>query len=134
MAIDRLKRRSEFLRVRGGGRASMSAFVIEGKARPGPQPAPDAVDPAVAVARFGFTVTKKLGNAVVRNRIRRRLRAAVAALAPGRAQVGFDYVIIARSPALDRPFTTLQGDLDAALRRVHEDRPKQDRPNRPGRK
>lgn len=111
MAIETLKRRAEFLRTRGGGRASTQAFVIEGKVR---------TERVEAGPRFGFTVTKKIGNAVVRNRIRRRLKAAIAELPSGRTRAGFDYVIIARDAALDRPFAQLKTDLDGAFVRVHD--------------
>lgn len=70
-------------------------------------------------ARFGFTVTKKLGGAVVRNRIRRRLKAAVRAVQEGRAQPGHDYVVVARPAAFDRSFPELKKDLERALHRVH---------------
>ena len=69
--------------------------------------------------RFGFTVTKKLGGAVVRNRIRRRLKAAIALVAAALARPNHDYVIVARREALDRPFADLKKDLERALQRVH---------------
>ena len=69
--------------------------------------------------RFGFTVTKAMGGAVTRNRIRRRLKAAVTAVAPSGAKVDTDYVIIARPSALDRPFEQLKKDLEHAFHRVH---------------
>jgi ribonuclease P protein component len=64
--------------------------------------------------RFGFTITKKLGNAVTRNRIRRRLKAAFAAGADG-AEASCDYVIVARRTALDRPYVLLLEDVTRAL-------------------
>jgi ribonuclease P protein component len=118
MAIATLKRRSEFLRLRGGRRWSSTAFVIEMRAREGAsEPAANAPTPA----RFGFTATKKLGNAVTRNRIRRRLKEAVRSVAPGRAKDGCDYVVIARESAASQPFAVLESDLIAALGRL--DRP-----------
>lgn len=110
-----IRRRSDFLSVRGGLRASSAAFAIEGKAR---GPALAAIVPP-AIARFGFTVTKKLGGAVVRNRIRRRLKEAVRLSAHGLAVPGFDYVLIAREPALKRALAELQNDVRAALSRLH---------------
>jgi ribonuclease P protein component len=105
-----LKRRGEFLRVRKGARAPAPAFVLEGKARaPGTCP---------TQARFGFTVTRQVGNAVVRNRIRRRLKAAVAGAAGAHARSDFDYVLIARRAALERPFSALVADLVRALDRI----------------
>ena len=71
-------------------------------------------------ARFGFTVTKKIGTAVVRNRVRRRLRALTAALDPSLVRPGFDYVLIARSAAIRRTFPDLKADLAQALLRVHQ--------------
>jgi len=69
--------------------------------------------------RFGYTVTKKLGGAVVRNRIRRRLKAAVGLVAPKLARSGHDYVLVARLAAYDRAFPELKKDLERALQRVH---------------
>jgi ribonuclease P protein component len=113
MAIATLKRRSEFLRLRGGRRWSSPAFVIEMRARES-----DNVAGTASAPRFGFTATKKLGNAVTRNRIRRRLKEAVRMVAPGRARNGCDYVVIARDAAVDRPFAALERDLIAALERL----------------
>lgn len=70
------------------------------------------------VARFGFTVTKKMGNAPQRNRIRRRLREAVRAQAPATAQAGWDYVLIARNNALQCAFSTLLREVSHAVPRV----------------
>ncbi len=115
-----LKARAEFLAVRGGRRASTPAFLIEMRERPAAAaPAPKRV----SGPRFGFTITKKLGNAVTRNRIRRRLKAAFAA---GRnecreqhATAACDYVIVARHAALDRPFTLLLEDVARSLSTLH---------------
>jgi ribonuclease P protein component len=73
----------------------------------------------VGPPRFGFTVTKALGGAVIRNRIRRRLKAAVGAVAAHSAKPGADYVLIARAAAEERPFETLKQDLEQAFERVH---------------
>jgi ribonuclease P protein component len=109
-----LSRRQEFLRVRGGGRWSCDAFVVEGKPR----------DPAdEAPPRFGFTVTKKLGGAVVRNRIRRRLKACVTVAMSDAARRGWDYVVIARAAAEGRLFVDLASDMRTALARVAAARP-----------
>lgn len=73
-----------------------------------------------AVPRIGFTVTKKVGNAVERNRIRRRLREAVRlseALTPAPHT---DYVLVARREALVVPFPRLKSDLEVAVRRSAE--------------
>ena len=101
--LERLKRRADFRQAAKGIRVGREAFTLQAFAR-----ADDSV------ARVGFTVTKKTGNAVVRNRIRRRLREACErqsdAFAPGT-----DYVIVARRPALAAPFDGLAEDLRAAL-------------------
>lgn len=103
-----LKRRAEFLAVRGGPRASTPAFIVEAKRRTsGTVP--------TSAARFGFTVTKKLGNAVIRNKIRRRLREAIRTGALTAAQDGVDYVVIARPPALELPFAELARRLKDAF-------------------
>jgi ribonuclease P protein component len=85
-------------------------------------------------ARVGFTVTKKVGNAVERNRIRRRLRAAVADLRPF-MRGGFDYVVVARRPALWLDFARLEASLAHALAGVHDrlDRPRPRKGARRGR-
>ena len=113
MALTTLKKRSEFLWVRGGRRWSLAAFVLEARVRQNPEE-------ATAPARFGYTVSKKVGGAVVRNRVRRRLRALTAGLAPAQVRPGFDYVLIARTGAIGRTFAELKADLDQALLRVHQ--------------
>lgn len=99
---------------------------------------------AIGPARFGLTVTKKLGNAVKRNRIRRRLKDAIRRGAIELAQPGFDYVVIAREAALVRAFNVIENDLRVALGKVHKEPPgangprrshgpRGDKSNRPGR-
>jgi len=114
VALSTLKRRAEFLRVRGGLRWSTPAFVLEARAR--------SAEPSEPAARFGFTVSKKVGGAVVRNLVRRRLRALVTALDPSRVREGYDYVLIARPGAEERSYQQLAADLDQALDRVHRPR------------
>lgn len=70
---------------------------------------------ALRPPRFGFTVTKKIGTAVVRNRIRRRLREAVRIAAPAAAVPGTDYVLVARPEAINRPFDRLVRDIAGAI-------------------
>ena len=77
-------------------------------------PAPDAV-------RVGYTCSKKVGGAVVRNRAKRRLRAAASSVLPIHGRPGWDYVLIGKADqTVDRAFTDLVADLETALRRVHE--------------
>lgn len=108
-----IKRRADFLRVRGGARCATAAFVLEAK----PRSATTADDGP----RFGFTVTKKLGGAVVRNRLRRRLKSAVREVALPLARKGHDYVIVAREPSGTLSYQDLTGLLADAMARL--DRP-----------
>lgn len=112
-----LQRRSEFLRCRNGLRWAGPEFVIEAKARTGDL---SGEQPGTQTPRFGFTVTKQLGGAVRRNRIKRRLKVAVRSVAGGRAKASFDYVVIARNGAETSLFATLQAQLAKALVRIHE--------------
>ena len=89
----------------------MPAFVLEGKRRSEPAPTDGP--------RFGFTVSRQIGGAVVRNKAKRRLKAAVRGVLPDHARREFDYVIIARPPAVDAAFAALTADLAEALKRVH---------------
>lgn len=118
-----LKRRSQFLRTRKGARWAMPAFVLEARRRG------DDADSAPDEPRFGFTVARQVGKAVERNRIRRRLKAAVKDVQMAHARRDFDYVLIARRPALTAAYSALVSDLVLALDRVH--RPAAGRPRRP---
>lgn len=109
-ALRRLKKRSEFVRAARGKRVGRPSF--------GLQAAPIAADDA----GVGFTVTKKVGTATERNRIKRRLRAAVTACARDFAP-GHDYVLIGRREALAEPFADLVGNLRRALKRVGDPGP-----------
>jgi ribonuclease P protein component len=111
MRIETIKKRADFLRVSAAGKKYSAKSVL---LLTGPMPEHGAAD-----VRFGLTVTKKLGNAVVRNRIKRRLREAFRQVAPEHAKTGHDYVLIARTSALLCPFSALVQDLEFALPRVH---------------
>jgi ribonuclease P protein component len=109
--VPRLKRRSEFLRVAGARqKCAAPGLVLQARPRTG--------DSREHPFRIGFTVSRKVGNAVARNRARRRLRAAVEAVMPTTALDGYDYVVIGRAATLKRPFTALCEDLETALRRL----------------
>src|SRR6201989_1721995 len=98
--MDRLRQRADFLAVAGGPRASSPAFLGQGPARGGGGP-----------VRFGFTVTKKVGTATERNRIRRRLRELVKRLDEASIRPHSDYVLVGRRAALTRDFATLLDGL-----------------------
>ena len=113
MRLATLKKRSDFLRVRAAGyRWAAPGLVLQAA------PAPAGKDTGAELARVGYTASRRIGNAIARNRAKRRLRAAVAHVMPASAQCGCDYVVIARAATLTRPFDALLGDLAAALSRV----------------
>jgi ribonuclease P protein component len=104
----RLKRRAEFLRVASRGRkAAVHGLVLQALARADGGP-----------ARIGFTVTKKVGNAVIRNRTRRRLKEAARLLLRDRPVASVDLVVIGRDSTRARPFPELMDDLQRALAKV----------------
>ena len=117
---DILKKRKQFLRVAASRRKWVTpGFVLQLRMRTvdteagGDGRAPEP-------SRVGFTVTKKVGNSVIRNRVKRRLRAAVAEVVPLCAPAGNDYVLIGRKRALERSFRLLTSDLKWALRKLNE--------------
>ncbi len=114
----RLRHRREFLAAARGPRVHRDAFVLQCAGRREPERATQV--------GAGLTVTKRIGNAVVRNRARRRLREALRLTLPGPARGGHDYVVVARDAALTRPFARLREDLAGAFaqmgRRLDRDR------------
>ncbi|MEM8751802.1 MAG: ribonuclease P protein component [Pseudomonadota bacterium] len=110
-----LKKRRDFLAAARARRWAAPGLLLQGRRRREGEPAP-----AEAV-RVGYTCSKKVGNAVARNRAKRRLRAAAAAVLPRVGRPGWDYVLIGRAEATAaRPFADLLGDLETALARVHQ--------------
>lgn len=103
--MQRLKKRKEFVDVARGARTPRRGFLLQ------TLPRAEGGEP-----RFGFTVTKKIGNSVVRNRIRRRLKEAVRLQGVLVASPDTDYVLVGRQPALDMPFSDLVADLLSALK------------------
>jgi len=106
-----MRRRADFLAAASGIKTTATAFVLQTRKRSDDGP-----------ARFGFTVSKKVGNAVERNRVRRRLREIVRRSGLGQMRSGHDYVLIGRRAALKLPFNRINEDFEGALRRVHAGR------------
>jgi ribonuclease P protein component len=111
-ALVRLTRRAEFLHVAASKRKWVAPGLILQVARR------EAADEAAMPLRIGYTASRRVGGAVVRNRARRRLRAAVAALMPLHAAASHDYVLVARAETVRRPFAELVRDLEAGLKRL----------------
>lgn len=110
-----LRKRAEFLAAARGPRQAMPGFVLQARRRRAEEPA--------AGIRVGFTCSKKVGNAVARNRAKRRLRAVAREVLPRHGQPGWDYVLIGRrDETAARPFARLVAELETALQRVHAPR------------
>ncbi|MFC3676078.1 ribonuclease P protein component [Ferrovibrio xuzhouensis] len=111
--VDRLRRRAEYLRVQAANRrVALPGLLLQAA------PAVDPDNMTVATLRIGFTASRKVGNAVLRNRAKRRLKALAADLLPCHAQPGHDYVLVARQATPARDFAALRGDLEAALKKL----------------
>lgn len=110
--IARLKHRPEFRAVARARRKAVTPSMIVQAA------VSSAAGAAPGGFRVGYTASRKVGNAVARNRARRRLRAAVARVLPGHARGGLDYVIIARKKTVSRSFAALLSDLETAVDRI----------------
>jgi ribonuclease P protein component len=108
----RLKQRTDFLAAASGAKVATAAFVLQGRNREDDGP-----------ARIGFTVSRKVGTAVERNRVRRRLRDIVRRSAAEALRAGHDYVLIGRRTALARPFEQMIEDFTNALQRLERQRP-----------
>ena len=106
--MQRLTRRPDFLAAAKAVTLATPGFLLQARNRA------DDGQP-----RVGFTCTKKLGNAVARNRIKRRLREIVRLSLEPVAQVSYDYVLVGRSVAASRDFQKLQADLISAADRIH---------------
>ncbi|HEX8625060.1 MAG TPA: ribonuclease P protein component [Allosphingosinicella sp.] len=103
-----LTRRADFLAANRGRRAPMPGFVLLVRPR----------DDGDAGIRLGITVTKKIGGAVVRNRMKRRFRSLARELLPDRGIAGADHVLIGRQGGIERDFELLRAELERALRKV----------------
>ncbi|MDG4650219.1 ribonuclease P protein component [Roseibacterium sp. SDUM158017] len=110
--ISVLKKRSDFLRAAKARRAGTAAFMLQARPR-------HEDEPATGI-RVGFTCSKKVGNAVARNRAKRRLREIARAVLPVEGRPGWDYVLVGRKDETAvRDFAAMKEDLVRALRSVH---------------
>jgi ribonuclease P protein component len=108
-AMERLKKRAQFLAAARGERWVSEAFVLQARMRGDANEAP----------RTGFTASRKVGNAVARNRARRRLKEAAKLVLDAAGRPGHDYVVVARGRALTHPFADILADLERAAGGVH---------------
>jgi ribonuclease P protein component len=106
--MERLLKRADFLSAAKAPSAAMPGVIIQARKKP-----------EDAATRVGFTCTKKLGNAVMRNRIRRRLKEAARLAMPDQVLPAYDYVLIGRAGTATRPFEELRKDIISALNRLH---------------
>ncbi len=113
MAWVTIKKRSDFLIANASGRKFVvNSFILQMVKRAENHPVP------ASVVRIGFTVTKKMGGAVIRNRIKRRLREAARPALAKYGKEGHDYVVISRHKALNCDFSELQRDMEFAFGKI----------------
>ena len=105
-----IRKRADFLAANGGLRTTTPGFVLLVRNR----------EDADTTMRVGFTVTKKIGGAVVRNRMKRRFRALAREIVPARGFAGADHVMIGRAKGIERDFALMKTELAGALDRLHK--------------
>ena len=105
--MNRLRQRADFLAAASGPRVTTPGFIVQGRQREDAGP-----------CRVGFTVSKKVGSAVERNRVRRRLRELVRRNGAPLMQPRCDYVLVGRRVALSRDFHAMGAELEGALKRL----------------
>lgn len=120
---ERLKKRTDFTRVAGGRKWIAPGLVLQARAREGAA----ASGPGERAARVGFTVSRRVGCAVERNRVKRRLRSLASEVLAPHAAPATDYVLIGRRAALTRPYAALRQDLKQAIQRIDSYREKGER-------
>ena len=113
--LEKITKHVDYVQMRKGHIISTSGFVLQGKARN----SDSLVNPNVA--RYGLTCSKRIGNAVRRNRAKRRLRSLVANILPSTGMAGWDYVLIGKINSTESlTFETLKENLSIALAKIHD--------------
>ncbi|MGH1454549.1 MAG: ribonuclease P protein component [Paracoccaceae bacterium] len=116
-----IRNRSEFLRAATAGRQGTGSMMVQARKR--------GNDEDNSEIRVGFTCSKKVGNAVARNRAKRRLREVARLVLPQHGLAGWDYVLIGRAGATaDKPFESLKNDLIRAISQLHQGKTMPPRP------
>ncbi len=119
VCLEVLRRRGDFVRASQARRQGTPGFLLQARERRPHEAAPDTI-------RVGFTASRKIGNAVIRNRAKRRLREIARAVLPLHGRPGWDYVLVARPEAtVTRDFAAMNADLIRALGQIHGSRDKQ---------
>ena len=113
--LEKITKHVDYVQMRKGHIISTSGFILQGKARN----SDSLVNPNVA--RYGLTCSKRIGNAVRRNRAKRRLRSLVANILPSTGMAGWDYVLIGKINSTESlTFDTLKENLSIALAKIHD--------------
>ena len=108
-----LKKRADFLKAAKAKRLVTNGFLIQARPR-------SEEEPPAPLIRIGYTCSKKVGNAVARNRAKRRLREIARLVIPHHGNPGWDYVLIGRAgKTADHPFDQMQQNLRDALLKLH---------------